>query len=119
MKHPFFDGKTQTSLTPEEAVRRGKLLINLPIGLFFLLICVLGIALKRRELLVIAFPLSFVLGWLWWSFSVPKWCAWAIRNGADEHETQLLAESGLSALVWHKGHFLEKTEFRSRNKDSK
>jgi hypothetical protein len=116
MKHPFFDTSTPTQMTPERAVRYGKLLINLPIVFILALGPLIGALFGRIDIGLIGFVLGFILGWLWWSFSVPRWRNWAKRNGADEQETQRLAESGRGPLVWPKGHFFEKTEFRIRKK---
>jgi hypothetical protein len=55
------------------------------------------------------FP-AFVVGWLYWSFTIPRWRRWALRRGADPEQLQRFGE--LSGLVWPKGFFLEKTEFR-------
>lgn len=55
--------------------------------------------------------LGFVLGWLWWSYSIPKWRKWALKQPSiDPDELQKAAEA--VTLVWPKGHFFEKTEFR-------
>jgi hypothetical protein len=116
MKHPFFDTDTQSQLTPEEAVRRGQLLINVPISFIFVIGPIIGALLGSIEVALIGFVSCFILGWLWWSFSVPRWRDWAKRNGADESRTQMLAQSGRGPLVWPKGHLLEKTEFRPRKK---
>jgi hypothetical protein len=116
MKHPFFDTDTESRLTPEEAVRRGQLLINGPICFILVIGPVIGALLGSLEVALIGFVTCFILGWLWWSFSVPGWRDWAKRNGADEGRTQMLAQSGRVPLVWPRGHFFEKTEFRRGKK---
>jgi hypothetical protein len=58
---------------------------------------------------------GFVLGWLWWSYSVPRWREWALKQpGINPDELQKAAE--VATLVWPKGHFFEKTEFRIKKK---
>jgi hypothetical protein len=46
---------------------------------------------------------------------VPRWREWVKNQGADELRTQHLAQ--VTGLVWPKGSFLEKTEFRLRKRD--
>ena len=59
--------------------------------------------------------LGFVLGWLWWSYSVPRWREWALKQpGINPDELQKAAE--VATLVWQKGHFFEKTEIKIRKK---
>jgi hypothetical protein len=54
------------------------------------------------------------VAWLWWSATIPRWREWSKTQGADEKETQRLGQ--LSGLVWPKGSFFEKTEFKIRKK---
>jgi hypothetical protein len=99
-------------LSAEKAVILGHLVVTGPVMLFllggpllgFLLFGILGVAL--------GFP-SFVVAWLWWSFTVLRWRRWARRRGADPDRTQRLGE--LTGLVWPKGFFLEQTEFRLKD----
>ena len=59
--------------------------------------------------------LGFILGWLWWSYSVPRWREWALKQpGINPDELQKAAEA--ATLVWPKGHFFEKTEFKTKKK---
>jgi hypothetical protein len=59
--------------------------------------------------------LGFVLSWLWWSYSVPRWREWALKQpGINPDELQKAAE--VATLVWPKGHFFEKTEFKTKKK---
>lgn len=53
----------------------------------------------------------FVLAWAWWSFSVPRWRMWLIKNVDDV----LLAykTSVKNGLMWRPGHIVESTEFKS------
>jgi len=58
-------------------------------------------------------PLSLAGGWLWWSYKIPQWREWALRQpGVTADELQRAAEAAM--LVWPKGHIFEKTEFRRR-----
>jgi hypothetical protein len=94
------------------AVKRGVRLINWPVrlimlfgfgGAYFLSHSLPGLSLL---LAVVAIPCA----WLWWSYFVPRWRRWALRSGADPVELQYLAEC--ASLVWPKGSFFERTEFR-------
>lgn len=62
---------------------------------------------------LMAFPQAIAPAWLWWSFFVPRWRRWAHRKGADPDATQEMA--AVTGLVWPKGFFLEKTEFRLKD----
>jgi hypothetical protein len=62
---------------------------------------------------IIAGLIGIALAWLWWSYRVPRWRAWALQQGADPDELQNQAER--SGLVWPRGSILEKTEFRLRS----
>jgi len=106
------------------AILVGQLIVNLPVMLISLGAYGVGIALFLTLVekfpffqgwgflvgilvLIITGPL---LGWLWWSFSVPRWRKWALRNGVPEDKLQKWAVS--TGLVWPKGSVFEKTEFR-------
>ena len=99
-------------LSAEEAVIRGHLVVTVPVLLILLSAPLLGYLLFGFLGLGLGFP-GFVAAWLWWSFTVPRWRRWALRRGADPDRTQRLGE--LSGLVWPKGFFLEKTEFRLKD----
>jgi hypothetical protein len=108
---------TKPPLTPKRAVYYGSLMVNLAVPCIFLIGILLGSLLGGRDGGLIGGVIGFPLAWLWWSFSVPRWREWAKQRGADEEQTQRLAESGRYPLVWPKGHFFEKTEFRRRKKN--
>jgi hypothetical protein len=109
------DTSSDSKLTPERAVRVGQLVVNLPV------ILIIGpmsipVFLFGGPVWGIAGLLGGpILGWIWWSFSVPRWREWAMEKGVDEELTQALAVR--AGLVWPRGHFFEKTEFRRRNKN--
>ena len=106
------------------AILIGQMVVNLPVILIILVVFAVGIVL----LLVLndsfsSFPdwlfllgvLALIIvgplvGWVWWSFSVPRWRKWALRNGVPEDKLQKWAVS--TGLVWPKGSVFEKTEFR-------
>jgi hypothetical protein len=106
------------------AILVGQLIVNLPVMLIILGAYGVGIALLLT--LVDKFPffqgwgfligilvliiIGPLVGWLWWSFSVPRWRKWALRNGVPEDKLQKWAVS--TGLVWPKGSVFEKTEVR-------
>ena len=106
------------------AILVGQLIVNLPVMLITLGAYGVGIALLLT--LVDKFPffqgwgfligilvliiIGPLVGWLWWSFSVPRWRKWALRRGVPEDQLQKWAVS--TGLVWPKGSVFEKTEFR-------
>ncbi len=109
-------------LTPEVAVRRGHLFITLPVfaimfGLWGILAALLPNGPLPRGVLGLASAIAIPIGppimaWVWWSFAVPRWRHWALSHGVDSDALQRLAER--QKLIWPKGHFFEKTEFRYR-----
>lgn len=59
--------------------------------------------------------LGFISAWVWWSYFVPRWREWALKQpGVTADELQKAAE--VATLVWPKGHFFEKTELKIRKK---
>jgi hypothetical protein len=94
------------------AVKRGVLLINWPVRLImfggFALAWFLGD--KLPLLAIIIGLLAIPMAWLWWSYFVPQWRRWAHRRGADSVKLQELGE--YASLVWPRGSFFERTEFR-------
>ena len=77
-------------------------LLGIPFGAWFLFGSVPVVAISA--------VLGFVLGWTWWSFSVPKWRFWALRRVGDSDRLQDLSVA--VGLSWPEGHYFEKTEFR-------
>jgi hypothetical protein len=59
---------------------------------------------------MISVGLGIAAGWLWWSFTVPRWRRWALKSGAPKDELQTWGV--LTGLVWPKGSIFEKTEFK-------
>jgi hypothetical protein len=104
----------EPALTPKRAVAVGQLVVNLPVAVIIVLACVASAFLGPSKALV-CLPVGFGLAWLWWSATVPRWREWAKNKGADPEQTQDLAQT--ARLVWPKGHFLERTEFRLRKRE--
>lgn len=97
------------------AIFQGFKWINLPVMLIMLgtisLMLISGLLISSVIIMGISLPVGLILGWLWWSYSVPRWRKWALAQpGVEPDALQTAAE--VSGLVWPKGHFLEKTEFK-------
>lgn len=88
----------------------GPIIVGLVLGVF-----VMNESDAGGILMCASMPLGFVLAWGWWSYSVPRWREWALKQpGVNSEELQKAAE--VATLVWPKGHFFEKTEFKIRKK---
>jgi hypothetical protein len=119
--------KQKKSLNVGIAILVGQLVVNLPVmlislgvsGVGILLMLVLGKIIPSLPgwSLPVGIMASIIIGasvgWLWWSFSVPRWRRWALQNGASED--QLLKWAVTTGLVWPKGSIFEKTEFRVKD----
>lgn len=89
----------------------GHLIVNVPVTaiiVFTAVRCVMA------GLSFFAGMLIRVVGWLYWSFVMPRWRRWALRNGADEDN--LYKWSRLTLLTWRKGSAFEKTEMKLKDK---
>ncbi|WP_353395847.1 hypothetical protein [Hydrogenophaga sp. 5NK40-0174] len=62
---------------------------------------------------LLVFGAGFLLAWIWWSVSAPKWRLWAYQRVEDIAE--LKARSVSVGLTWPDGHFFERTEVKSRS----
>lgn len=107
--------RPQFSPEVEFAITAGKRMVNVPILFIMLGIMITGLFLgtfaKLTIVIIISWPLSIILGWLWWSYKIPRWRAWALQQpGVTPEALQSAAE--MAMLVWPKGHFFEKTEFK-------
>ena len=57
--------------------------------------------------------IGFILGWTWWSQSVPRWRRWAHQRGVDADSLQKWAV--VAGLVWPKGSPRERTEAKLKD----
>jgi len=122
--NPQDSSRQKKPLPVAVAILVGQLIVNLPVMLIIL--GVYGVGIVLLLVLVDKFPslqgwlflvgilvliiLGPLVGWVWWSFSVPRWRRWALQNGAPEDKLQKWAVA--TGLVWPKGSIFEKTEFR-------
>jgi hypothetical protein len=106
-----FDRQGDPSPLPASvAVARGQRLVNWPVRL--LLLAGFGTAYFLRGVSTVFATVvavsGFAFAWLWWSYFIPQWRAWALGRGADAGELQRLGVRG--GLVWRKGSVFELTE---------
>jgi hypothetical protein len=112
------DGKgiaeSQNSESPHfpvwRAVIAGWLLVNVPVLVIILSVFVIGVSLEPK-IWWLSLAIASFLGWIWWSFTVPRWRHWALNRGANPDKLQRWAV--ITGLVWRKGSIFEKTEFRN------
>lgn len=95
------------------AVLVGRIVVNGPVFLFLFGPGMLIFLWKPTAGLwmLAAFIFGFILAWLWWSLSVPRWRVWAYERVGDIAE---LKDAAVSAgLTWPDGHPFERTEIKS------
>ena len=110
-------------MSPVKAVVVGHLIVNGPVVVIIALVGWVGNAvIGSRQAWATSWPIGWVVGllagcavaWVWWSWSVPRWRRWAIKQGAAPDQLQRLAAATL--LVWPEGSIFERTEFRPRDR---
>lgn len=62
---------------------------------------------------LIVLAVGFVLAWLWWSISVPRWRLWAYERVTDIPLLKVRAVT--VGLTWPDGHVFGKTEIKSKS----
>jgi hypothetical protein len=105
----------ERTVTPRRAVAFGHLVVNVPVLAIIVLAYVVGRISMGPVAEIFCLFVGVALAWVWWSAMVPRWREWARSRGADEDRTQHIAQ--VTGLVWPKGSFFEKTEFRPRKRD--
>jgi hypothetical protein len=95
-----------------EAIRRGQLVVNLPVLSIIVGGGILSFKLIPGPWFLVGPFAAITIAWLWWSLAVPRWRLWALRLGCDPDDLQ---KQGVEAgLVWPRGSFFEKTELPPR-----
>jgi len=107
--------KSEKSLSIEKAIQRGFFFVNLPV--FLIIVSPLFIATIIPEswnlnpIIGLALIPSIIMAWIWWSWALPKWRLWAVKQVDD---VELLFDKAIQAqLMWPVGHFFQKTEINS------
>jgi len=104
------------TITVDEALRKGKRDINLPVYVIMFGIIGLSIYLVTAQnypgwYIVAGIVCGFVFGWLYWSFAITKWRLWAFENVRNVHELKQRAIK--DKLIWTDGSFFGRTEIRT------
>lgn len=105
-------------ITVDKAIKRGQLLVNLPVMFVMfgtLTLCFyLGIKNIMPEWIIpVGFIFAFIFAWLCWSILITKWRLWAFQNVRNVHELKKRAID--EKLIWNDGNIFEKTEIRSNS----
>jgi ABC-type transport system involved in Fe-S cluster assembly fused permease/ATPase subunit len=90
-----------------KAIIIGWLIVNIPAVLIILTTLTIGLKLEPKFWWLFLIT-GFVLGWAWWSYTIPRWRRWAHRKGAHPNKLQQVAVA--TGLTWAKGSVFEKTE---------
>jgi hypothetical protein len=97
-------------ISPKQAVLRGHLLVTLPILAIIAIGVVAGPAIFGSSPPGLGALIAAVLGWLWWSFAIPRWRRWADAQTGNPDAVQRLGQQ--TFLVWKRGSPFEKTEIK-------
>jgi hypothetical protein len=110
-----------------KAILVGQMVINIPVvlvilsfacgsltyALTFLTKSPPRVAWFAMPMFIVPTIIGIALAWVWWSFTVPRWRRWALRNGVPPDQLQKWAV--ITGLVWPKGWIFEKTEFKLKD----
>lgn len=104
-------------VTVDKALRRGQLIVNVPVFIIMFTIVGFCISLSAQKLapgylILIGILLAPLAGWIYWSFAITRWRIWAFTNVDNVNELKSKAISG--KLIWPDGHIFEKTEIRTK-----
>jgi hypothetical protein len=102
-----------TRISVRRALLMGTLVVNVPVWLLLIGLPAAAGAFEHQlgKLALAGFPIGFVLAWLWWSLSVPRWRLWAYER---VDSIVALKRSAVSAgLTWPDGSFFARTEIKS------
>ena len=103
--------ESKRTITSGAAIVVGTLVVNLPVFALLAGPAFIASSMGRDDLTLWILLLSFVAAWGWWSLSVPRWRLWAyerVESTSEVHRKALAA-----GLLWPRGSFLERTEFKS------
>jgi hypothetical protein len=108
---------TNENITPQKAILRGQLVINVP-GMIVMFAVAVGLyQLSSHKLInpLVFLPGTFLISplvaWIYWSFSITHWRIWAFSRVDDPLELKRMAVDG--GLIWKDGSFFERTEIRT------
>ncbi|MBK8564571.1 MAG: hypothetical protein IPN76_14860 [Saprospiraceae bacterium] len=97
-------------VTVGAALRKGQLMVNLPVFAFIVIIPAAGLFFQSISAWVLLVGMIAGIGfaWLWWSFFIVKWRLWAFKNVRNVHELKTRAIQ--KGLIWPDDSFFNKTE---------
>ncbi len=109
-------------ITVDKAIKRGHLVINVPV--FFLMMgtpC-LAMYLFSEKLIpnwgiAVSFLIGLLFAWLYWSYGITKWRIWAFENVRNVHELKKKAIQ--QDLVWKDKSWFNKTEIKTNSDKQK
>ncbi|MHA3047819.1 hypothetical protein JSO59_010755 [Riemerella anatipestifer] len=109
-------------ITVDKAIKRGHLIVNVPVFIAIFGCPALALYLSEQNLIPgwgigIGFLIGFALAWLIWSFMITKWRIWAFENVRNVHELKKRAIQ--EKLIWNDGSIFEKTEIRNTEDKSR
>lgn len=108
----------KVNVSVNTAIRKGRLMVNLPGALIFLtfLVALPSVMLQYTNenwiiitAIVIGFAVGFAFGWLYSGFAVIRWKIWAYENVRNLHE--LKEKAILEKVIYPDGHWTEKYNF--------
>lgn len=97
------------------AILLGQLLVNVPVLIIIFGFMIASLFFTESMLWVVIMIIGFVLAWIWWSFTVPRWRRWALKQAVPADKLQKWAVS--SGLTWPKDSIFEKTEFKLKDEE--
>lgn len=98
--------------SPILAVARGHLTVTLPVVVVITLAGFIGKLLAGTGGMLLGIIIGAGLAWPCWSFLVPRWRDWVEEKGLAPEDVQALATA--TGLLWPRGSFFERTEFRRK-----
>ncbi len=99
--------------SPEQAVRRGHLTVTLPVLATIAAGFLLGQFLLTPPRGGVGIVLGALVAWPVWSYQIPRWRDWVVASGLAPGDVEPLAVR--TGLLWPRGSFFERTEFRRKN----
>jgi hypothetical protein len=104
------------TVTVDEALRKGKRYINLPIyvilfGMIGLSVYFVAVENFSGWYNATGVTVGFVFSYLYWSFAITKWRLWAFENVRNVHELKQRAIK--EKLIWPDDSFFGRTEIRT------
>ena len=103
-------------ITVDKAIKRGHLIINVPVWFLMMGIPGLAIYLFSQKIIpnwgiAVGFLVGFLFAWLYWSYGINKWRIWAFDKVRNVHELKKKAIQ--QGLIWKDDSWFNKTEIKS------